>query len=158
MEDVQRPDFIKAQIGMEVYCRLNGFGKITVIQGTTYPPDNYPIKVTFADGSCWCYTLMGMINKDNVEPMLFYVDGDNRYALNPPILYVPWDKVPVDTKVIVSNFGGVKFKRYYAGKCNHTFEDGATSWTSDGNTIKWEYFELAEDIVIDGITYPIGSK
>ncbi|RHS68248.1 hypothetical protein DW954_02620 [Clostridium sp. AM45-5] len=69
-------------------------------------------------------------------------------------LVIDWDKVPVDTPVLVWDYDDrCKKKRYYAGT-NGTkfmsFTSGATSWSSDSgkNITPWFNCELArkEDI------------
>lgn len=61
---------------------------------------------------------------------------------------VDWSKVPVDTKVIVSNksFPGLKryFAKYEDGKV-FAFNDGRTSFTADdGDMTSWKFAKLAE--------------
>lgn len=50
--------------------------------------------------------------------------------------FVDWSKVPVDTKVLVKDYYGNCFKRYFAkyedGKI-YTWDDGITSWSANSN-------------------------
>ena len=60
-----------------------------------------------------------------------------------------WDKVEVDTPILVMNFEDGKWrKRYFAkfedGKV-YAWVDGGTSWSSDNKTHKWNYAKLAEN-------------
>lgn len=65
---------------------------------------------------------------------------------------IDWDRVPVDTPVLVWNYDKkYKKKRYYAGRDGTkfmTFDLGATSWSCDEITSSWFNCELArkEDI------------
>lgn len=59
---------------------------------------------------------------------------------------VDWSKVPVDTKVLVSNDGNNWYKRYFARYENgivYCWDRGATSW-STRITNNWNYAKLAE--------------
>ncbi len=64
---------------------------------------------------------------------------------------VDWSKVPIDTKVLVSDDNGNWVRGYFAGydrrnKVIYTFPLGATSWTNeDMGRIEWRYVKLAED-------------
>lgn len=65
---------------------------------------------------------------------------------------IDWDRVPVDTPVLVWDmFAENKRRRYYAGLKNGrhmAFNGGATNWSSNENTTSWSNCELArgEDI------------
>lgn len=60
-----------------------------------------------------------------------------------------WDKVPVNTKVLVSTNGHDWERRHFAGRIEDgkigTFADGRTSWTREGNddVVFWKYGILA---------------
>ena len=61
---------------------------------------------------------------------------------------VDWNKVEVDTPILVANFeAGEWYKRYFAkfedGKV-YTWLDGRTSWNSDNETHGWKYAKLTE--------------
>lgn len=71
--------FENAKVGDKVYCRLNGFGTIRVIDKDW----DYPVEVAFNVGECG-YTLCGRLDIPDVEPILFYVDGDNKYSETRP--------------------------------------------------------------------------
>lgn len=64
---------------------------------------------------------------------------------------VDWSKVPIDTKVLVSDDNGNWVRGYFAGydrrnKVIYTFTLGATSWTNeDMGRTEWRYGKLAED-------------
>ena len=59
---------------------------------------------------------------------------------------VDWPKVPIDTKILVSNDGIDWYKRYFARYENgivYCWDMGATSWTTR-ITNDWNYAKLAE--------------
>lgn len=64
---------------------------------------------------------------------------------------VDWSKVPIDTKVLVSDDNGNWVRSYFAGydrenKVIYTFPLGATSWTNDGmGRIEWKYVKLYKE-------------
>ena len=60
---------------------------------------------------------------------------------------VDWSKVPVDTKVLVSDDGEKWFKRYFAGYEDgrvYVWYSGGTSW-SNNLTSPYNYAKLAEE-------------
>ena len=68
---------------------------------------------------------------------------------------IDWSKVPVDTKVLVSDCGKHWYNRYfvkYRYGMYHTFPDGLTSWSAneENGVIKWKYCKLAEEEVTKG--------
>lgn len=93
------------------------------------------------------------------ENCLFFLDNDNDYCfdkdtlekwLNEEASEVDWSRVPVDTKVLVSDDGITWFNRYfshYAYKKVYAFNNGCTSWTTpDSSKVTyWKYTKLAED-------------
>ena len=65
------------------------------------------------------------------------------------IVDVDWSKVPVDTKVLVSDNGDTWYKRHFAKYENgsvHVFPDGRSSFTTeeDGIIYPWKYAKLYE--------------
>lgn len=62
---------------------------------------------------------------------------------------VDWSKVPVDTKVLVSDNGEYWARRYFAEYVNgevYVFTDGRTSFTiEDDAIISWKYTKLYEE-------------
>lgn len=61
---------------------------------------------------------------------------------------IDWSKVPVDTKILVSDDGESWQKRYFAsynGKCVFVFQNGCTSWSGGMITNIWKYAKLAEE-------------
>ena len=60
-----------------------------------------------------------------------------------------WNKVEVDTPILVTNFEDSKWRRRYFAKFEdgkvYAWVDGGTSWSSDNKTHKWNYAKLAED-------------
>nr|DAF22262.1 MAG TPA: hypothetical protein [Caudoviricetes sp.] len=60
---------------------------------------------------------------------------------------VDWSKVAVDTPILVRNDGVVWIRSYFAGYKSgkvRTYFNGATSWSSDGRVVSWDYAKLAE--------------
>lgn len=62
---------------------------------------------------------------------------------------IDWSKVPVDTKILVSEDGKDWCRRYFAkyeGGRVYAFMDGATSFTSSSeNLLGWAYAKLYEE-------------
>ena len=63
--------------------------------------------------------------------------------------YLDWSKVPVDTKVLVSDNGDTWYKRHFAkyeGGSVHVFPDGHSSFTTEVSDIiyPWKYAKLYE--------------
>lgn len=62
---------------------------------------------------------------------------------------VDWSKIPVDTKVLVSDNGEYWVRRYFAEYVNgevYVFTDGRTSFTIEGeDIISWKYTKLYEE-------------
>ena len=60
---------------------------------------------------------------------------------------VDWSKVKVDTPILVRNDETVWVRSYFAeyksGKVI-TYFNGATSWSSDGRMVSWDYAKLAD--------------
>ena len=66
------------------------------------------------------------------------------------IVNVDWSKVPVDTKVLVSDNGDTWYKRHFAKYENgsvHVFPDGRSSFTTEVSDIiyPWKYAKLYEE-------------
>lgn len=62
---------------------------------------------------------------------------------------IDWAKVPVDTPILVRDYGDREWiRRYFARYANgkvFAWGGGATSWsTNDKNVVLWEYAKLAE--------------
>lgn len=130
-------DFYDAIIGDKVYCEIYGEGNI--------------VRITNEFIVYNCNSLNYLVNKDGKFPnaikrTLSYLDNLGDKHEQRPKLRVPWDKVPIDTKVIANDY-----KRYYAGDFK-VFNNGATFWSSD-NSWKPKCLALAEDLTIDGILY-----
>ena len=63
--------------------------------------------------------------------------------------HLDWSKVPVDTKVLVSDNGKLWYKRHFAKYENgsvHVFPDGRSSFTTEESDIiyPWKYAKLCE--------------
>lgn len=64
---------------------------------------------------------------------------------------IDWERVPIDTPVIVWNSDSNQNNRYFAGidgEYFSTYSNGGTSWSSKGNTYYWNHCKLyrPEDI------------
>ena len=63
--------------------------------------------------------------------------------------YVDWSKVPVDTKILVRDTKDQAWKRrYFAGVTPervYAFNDGRTSFTSNGIVNPWKYAKLYKE-------------
>ena len=61
---------------------------------------------------------------------------------------VDWNKVPIDTPVLVSNNGEKWYRRYFAGIRNgyrEAYDVGATPWSVyDNRTCAWPFMKIAE--------------
>lgn len=104
------------------------------------------------------------VNKVTLEPIrcrgiackecLFNSNGDefcidkrkkwaNSEYVEPP---VDWSKVAVDTPILVRDNAALEWtKRYFAKYENgsvYAWGDGATSWSSEGNTVAWRLAKL----------------
>ncbi len=65
------------------------------------------------------------------------------------IVDVDWSKIPVDTKILVSDDGKLWYKRHFAKYENgsvHVFPDGRSSFTTEESDIiyPWKYAKLCE--------------
>jgi hypothetical protein len=148
-----------AKTGDLVYSRLHGEGVVSNFDNVGC------IECMFGEllsRSIWFF-LDGRIYPDDVEPVLFYRDNQSMYLTEKPILKVPWNKVPKDTKVYVKP-GNSRFslKRYFNNYSNgivYCISDGLTSWsgcTCEKYDIDIDDCQLAEDIIIDGVNYETG--
>ena len=102
------------------------------------------------DGTSVSYT----VEVDTVGNLLCYdkLRIENKLSLNKILEMefeeiVDWHKIPVDTKVLVSDDGESWYKEYFSHTLNTMFYtfDGGTSWNNKENTIGWSYCKLAED-------------
>jgi len=129
--------FKNAKIGDRLYSVEDGWGILEAITDSDYP----------------------LIVQFKFQRVGFTIDGKRWKLSKNPTLF--WDKIEfeipkrplpnleVDTKVIVWDFEGDLKKRRYFKEFNKDgkitcFISGATSLTANG-TIKWKYWELAEE-------------
>lgn len=63
---------------------------------------------------------------------------------------VDWNKVPIDTEILVRNNENQNWNKRYFAEYDHgivrTWTGGKTSWSADGESLPWNYAKLAEDI------------
>lgn len=141
------------KVGDRVWAWGQGWGVICKLGSI----DLYPISVKFDDGVRDDFTKDGVRFRNDKIPSLFWDEIIVTYPPR-PVPAVPWDKVPVDTKVMVDfTSNGTFHPRHYAGNPNTYFIDGQTSFTTvHADTCK--SMKLAEPVTIDGVTYPEGSE
>lgn len=61
---------------------------------------------------------------------------------------VDWEKIPIDTKVLVSNDGETWYHRHFGGTQDGSptvYADGKTSWTKIGKPLKYMFIKLVEE-------------
>lgn len=148
--------FENAQVGDRVYCRLNGDGIIDSINGK----DFYAVDCSFEDAK-ESYSFDGKFRKQDKEPTLFYIDGDNLYATERPKPTLKASMLPVDTKVMAGEKKGDS-PRFFAGLGASKigcFVNGRSLFSNEGIELNyWNFAELAEETTINGITYAAGTK
>ena len=88
------------KVGQEVWCLLNGKGKVTSID----PHCFYEIGVTFTTGEKIFYTPKGFLDIDNKYRSLYFSEPVVQGAEKPP--FVP---ALVGKKVLVEAYGGLYF-------------------------------------------------
>lgn len=156
-----KPDFTDADNGTQVYSPAYGFGRILIVN--TRDNRCRPIRVEFTDGPIVFFTNDGRTAlKSNLMCVLFYVDGDNKFAERPPLPEIDPSKIPVDTEVLVCNSGydGPGIHRKYS-RNNKVFANGRCLFTWDAAwdaacLEEWDIFKLAEPVTINNVEYPVG--
>ena len=145
--------FKNAQIGDRVFdYALQEWGNvINFSYSSIYPAkiefSNYvknTILVSFKNNKIRSYTTQGTRNNTDKLPTLFW---DEVKPITSPKKLLP--SLAVDTCVLVWKDNGLyKYKRYFShfdSKGNiHCFEWGATSWSSNENTVLWDNWELVK--------------
>jgi len=134
--------FSNAKIGDMVFdYTLQKWGQIDAIE---HEDQAYPIKVSFDEYGTKNYTIDGRDSLDAVVPVLFW---DEVKPITPPKKPLP--KLEVDTRVFVwDSENDDKQKRYFSHFDSdgnmHCFSVGCTSWSSNGDTVPWANWKLAE--------------
>ena len=134
--------FRNAKIGNRVYDYLyQSWG--TIIE-TSSESSTYPLLVSFGKSRNKSYTLSGMDYSGNNVPVLFW---DEVKPIIPPSK--PFPDLEVDTHVLVwVDDNSEKFKRHFShfepDGTIFCFTKGNSEWSSDGSTVMWENWELAE--------------
>lgn len=70
---------------------------------------------------------------------------------------VDWSKVPVDTPILVRDSENEKwYKKHFAKYDNgiYAWQNGATSWSADSESLPWNYAKLAEDADFPQVNSP----
>jgi hypothetical protein len=142
--------FENVKEGDAVYSRMHGWGVVTCLRGNK----DYPMLCSFEKQYTNTFNLDGKSDANNVEPTLFYVDGDNNYATERPEPKVDWSKVPVDTKVYccnskenykISKGNPRHFSRVDENGILFSWTEGCTSFTAGKyGDMCWNYMWLAE--------------
>lgn len=83
---------------------------------------------------------------NDVDEMMVWLNSE---YIEPKKEEVDWSKVPIDTKVLVSDNEIDWYRRYFAGidKCTNVrlaWADGATSW-ANRSTMPWKYIKLYKE-------------
>ena len=102
------------------------------------------ILVSFKNNKVRAYTTQGTRNNADKLPTLFW---DEVKPITPPEKLLP--KLEIDTRVLVWENDGKddKLNRYFSHFENgnmYCFFKGRTSWSSNGKTVPWTNWELAE--------------
>jgi len=129
--------FKDVKIGDRLYSLVYGWGVVEEIG-----KENLQITVKFKNERD-TFTFDGKMYETDMHQTLFWDE------IKFQVPKKPLPDLEVDTKVIVWNKEGlIKCKRYFKeftpdgiAVC---FIKGYTSWTSSGETAKWEHFEVAE--------------
>ena len=131
--------FKNAQVGDRVFdYTLQEWGFVVYV----YPDLIYCLEVEFSD-RVHVYTKDGLADLKNKVPTLFW---NKVKPIIPPEKPLP--KLEVDTPVLVWDGNKEdKLNRYFSHFKNgkiHCFFGGCTSWSSNGDTVLWDNWELAE--------------
>ena len=129
--------FENAQVGDLVYCRKNGEGKIDEINYSS----SYPISCYFSKFYA-TYKKSGHIDGCDVEPMLFYRKGEERYQTERPEPEIDWANVKRGTMFYV---GDSKEAILNDPRTFHIF-DGVRPWFKTprfGGLYAWEFSKPA---------------
>lgn len=126
--------FKNAQINTRVYSRLHGKGFIKT--PCTY--NSKYIFVVFDNGITASFLLDGRENEHDVEPTLFFVDGDNLYSLTPPI---DWNNVAQGDLLVVSDVDDFKdvVPQTEREKFISIFEGRFITENKNGKISSWKY-------------------
>jgi hypothetical protein len=145
--------FNECRNGDRVYSRVHGFGRIlnSYVKG---------INVRFDNDHVYSYIKCGRLLSDDVEPLLFYVDGDNKYSEVRPMGTVNASILPVDTLLVIKNRFG---RLHFAKVCNKSILCWAYGRSSKivhscSDIVNFHEANLGESITIDGVLYPEGTK
>ena len=112
----------------------------------------------YVDSNCneWKVYKIRLINGDYYDLQDWYEhDLSKQYYLSSILELdfeeiIDWSKVPVDTKILVSNFGTKQYKAYFAkyedGKI-YAWDSGRTSFTAgfENNMACWDYVKLYKE-------------
>ena len=97
---------------------------------------------------CACSDVQGCTScafNDRDDCIVSKQEWANSEYVDPP---VDWSKVAVDTPILVRDSNDEAWKRRYFAKYEDgyvcAFKNGATSWSSHGGNLRWNYSKLAE--------------
>ena len=87
---------------------------------------------------------------NNISEIMLEIDKNSLVDIAEELGIIDWDKVPVDTPILVKQSGGDDWeKRHFAFYKNgkvYSWLSGTTSWTTENNdyVFSWRYAKLAE--------------
>jgi hypothetical protein len=143
--------FSNGRIDDRVCSRLHG-------PGTIKSKNDIELSVKFDNGLYFPFWLDGRYNMTDYEPILFYINGGNEWSTVRPPSHVKANILPIDTLLIV----GCSERRYFSEVDSGRiwcFNDGRTSKTTNSwsDCTAYTHATLAENVVIEGVTYEAGS-
>lgn len=130
-------DFSGYKVGDRVWDIRDGWQEIVDISYDL----KYPIRAVSRS-----YTIDGRDHESDKYPTIF----PNEFKIPDEAFVKPLPDLAVDTKVIVWNTGYEedKFKRYFKEFDSFgnivCFNNGCTSWSTNGDSITWDNYEVVE--------------
>lgn len=137
-------DFTKLKKGTKVWSLLRGWGVIDCVDITP----EYPVRVTFSQESA-TYSEQGVWAMRHTLPELYLTEQ----IISPAPREIDWRKIPVDTKVLVSDAGEEYSNRYFAtylpsaGAKFMAFMSGHTQDTAT-DCAPWIHCKLHPDVEV----------
>jgi len=131
--------FSKAKVNDRVWSFQYGWGTIVEVNvdEIAFLPDISP------GNYYWVDKKTGKYHPNDINPAIYWQE----FKIPPEAFK---KSMPIDTKVIVWDMDkNYKYKRHFSHFKNdgkiYCFQDGATSWSSDGSVTGWTNWELAEE-------------
>jgi len=131
----------KMKVNKDKQYRTRQGGKVNIYEVDEMLIGKYAVIGAYFDGSGWHgvnWNIDGLFDKSHGETCLDLIEVS------------PYDDFKIDDKVLVKNRNDNCFtKRHFAGVHHNgqakTFDDGATSFTTNGNTSPWLHCEKYEE-------------